>query len=197
VSAHSGSAWDKEGLRARMQAERAAILPLVRLALSERIEQRLAALPEVVAASRVFLFSSFGTEVPTQRMIRRFHAEGKTVLLPYIRGGEMGAAPFPRGAWLVETEYGPKEPHNPFGVPPSEIELAVVPGLAFGRDGTRVGYGAGHYDRYLARMDPAATRVGIAFAVQLLDSVPSGPADERLDHVVTDEETVDCGRPKG
>jgi 5-formyltetrahydrofolate cyclo-ligase len=179
-----------------MEAARASILPLERLALTERIEQRLFDLPETGRARTVLIFSSFGTEVPTYRMIRRFQKAQFRVLIPYVRRGEMGAAPFVPGAWLVETGYGPREPHNPFGVDPSEIDLVVVPGLAFGRDGSRLGYGKGHFDRYLARMGDRATRVGIGFAAQLLDSVPQQAGDEPMDVVVTDAETVRVPEPE-
>jgi 5-formyltetrahydrofolate cyclo-ligase len=63
----------------------------------------------------------------------------------------------------------------------------VAPGLAFDRDGNRLGYGGGHYDRYLARLGRRAPRVGVAFSLQIVDRVPADEGDERVDVVATDQ----------
>jgi 5-formyltetrahydrofolate cyclo-ligase len=68
----------------------------------------------------------------------------------------------------------------------------VTPGLAFDRHGRRLGYGGGHYDRYLARLGPRAVRVGIAFSIQVIEDVPAAPEDERVHVVVTDAGVIDC-----
>jgi 5-formyltetrahydrofolate cyclo-ligase len=81
-------------------------------------------------------------------------------------------------------------------VPPEEIDVVVAPGLAFDREGNRLGYGGGHYDRFLDRLGDAA-RVVIGFHAQLVGSVPSGPNDRRVDLIVTDHETVICSSPPG
>ena len=78
-----------------------------------------------------------------------------------------------------------------------DIDLFMVPGLAFDRRGTRVGYGGGYYDELAAyvRALPNATHaqfVGYAFDFQLLDTCPTGEWDEPLDSVVTDERIVRC-----
>ena len=60
-------------------------------------------------------------------------------------------------------------------VDPDEVDLVITPGLAFDRAGHRLGYGGGHYDRYLGRARPEAPRVGIGFPLQLVDEVPVEP----------------------
>ena len=72
-------------------------------------------------------------------------------------------------------------------VAPDALAAVAVPGLAFGRDGSRLGYGGGFYDQALA--ETAALRVGVAGSWALVDAVPTEPHDARLDAVVTEAET--------
>jgi 5-formyltetrahydrofolate cyclo-ligase len=182
----------KDELRARMRRTRGALSPEERSRLAHDVTRRLFALPEMASAGTVLLFYSFGSEVATREMAERVWTEGKRLLLPYVDGAAMEAAAVHAGDELVRAPYGAREPavHRP--VDPEEVDVVVAPGLAFDRQGHRLGYGGGYYDRYLARLRPDAVRVGIGFAVQLVDQVPAGPADQRVDLVVTDREIVDC-----
>lgn len=191
----STAAAAKAELRARMRALRDAIAVPERERLARAVEERLFALPEVASARTVLLFYSFGSEVETSGMAERAHAEGKRLLLPFLDGTGMQAAEVLPGDPLIPTGYGPREPARRAAVDPAEVDLVVAPGLAFDRRGHRLGYGGGHYDRYLARLGPRALRVGVGFAVQVLDEVPSEPDDERLDLVVTEVEVIDCRGP--
>ncbi len=182
----------KAALRARMREMRVAISPEERAASAERVMARLFDVPTVRMARTILSFSSFGSEVPTEEIVRRLHEEGRRVLLPFVEGHEMEAAEAPAGDSLVATDYGPMEPTERVAVHPSEVDVVLVPALAFDRLGYRVGYGGGHYDRYLARLGPRAVRVGVAFHAQVVTAVPHGVEDEPVDLVVTDAETVDC-----
>lgn len=156
------------------------------------IEQSLFALPEIAAARTILLFYSFGSEVATAGMADRVVSEGKRLLLPYLEGQVMEAAEVQRGDELVPTGYGPKEPVRRLPVNPEDVDLVITPGLAFDRRGHRLGYGAGYYDLYLARLDPRAARIGVAFSVQVVDRVPAGPKDVAVDLLVTDRGSFDC-----
>lgn len=68
----------------------------------------------------------------------------------------------------------------------------IVPGVAFDRRCTRVGYGGGFYDRLLGRTREDAPAVAIAFALQVVPEVPSGPIDRRVDALVTELEVIRC-----
>lgn len=183
---------DKTRLRERMRALRASIPPPDRLAMAASVEGRLFALPEVERAGTIMLFYSFGSEIETGPMAERVLSEGKRLLLPYLQGGGMEAAEVVARDELQPSGYGPREPARRVAVDPETVDVVVTPGLAFDRLGYRLGYGGGHYDRYLDRLAPPATRIGIGFSVQLLDRVPREPGDRRVDLVVTDREVVDC-----
>jgi 5-formyltetrahydrofolate cyclo-ligase len=189
-------AEEKAALRARMRAVRQGIPEDERSQAGLRAADRLASLDELAPARTVLVFSSFGSEIPTESLIDRLATGGWTVLLPFLVEGRMDAARIEAGQPLAATEYGPAEPPHRLPVDPGTVDLAVVPGLAFDGEGHRLGYGGGHYDRYLRRLRPGVSRIGICFHDQIVEAVPHGPGDERVDLIVTDVEVVDCRRPR-
>jgi 5-formyltetrahydrofolate cyclo-ligase len=186
-------AAEKAAVRARLRAIRQAIPTAERVSMAGRIETRLLELSAVDQARTVLLFYAFGSEVPTRGLIRQLLDRSRRVLLPFLEASTMEAAELRIDQLPVPTSYGPKEPPERVPVDPGEVDVVITPGLAFDRSGYRIGYGGGYYDAYLRRLGPHATRIGIGFHAQVIESVPHGPRDERLDWVVTDEETVPCG----
>ncbi len=101
------------------------------------------------------------------------------------------AIPMHPSDWIVGA-YGNLEPTTDLpAVDPHEIDIVIVPGVAFGRSGERVGRGAGFYDRYLMRAG-GALRIAFAFDFQLLtEPIPQADWDARMDVVVTDREVFE------
>jgi 5-formyltetrahydrofolate cyclo-ligase len=165
--------------------------------LARRAQGRLLDLDEVAAASTVLLFYSFGSEMATGGVGEHLLAEGKRVLLPYLTPQGMEASEILPGEPLLPTGYGPREPSRRIALDPLEVDLVLTPGLAFDRRGFRLGYGGGHYDRYLTRVGPETIRVGFAFSAQLIDHIPEEPADQKVHLIVTDAEVVDCREGPG
>jgi 5-formyltetrahydrofolate cyclo-ligase len=186
------SGGEKAELRAHVRRVRSAIPAGERARLAELAEEALFGVPEVAAAHTVLLFYAFGTEVPTAGMAERVLRAGKRLLLPYLEEEGMEAAEVQPGEALTPSGYGPREPQRRVAVDPTSVDLVVTPGLAFDRAGRRLGWGGGHYDRYLARLRPRALRVGVGFSVQVVEDVPVGPDDQRVDLVVTDAGVIDC-----
>jgi 5-formyltetrahydrofolate cyclo-ligase len=184
----------KAELRERIRSLREGLSPEDRSRRSGAVAEALFGLPEVRDAATVALFSSFGSEIDTAPIIERAHAEGRRVLLPYLDEGVMEVSEHRPGDDLVPSSYGPAEPSRRDPVDPGEVDAAVIPGLAFDRRGRRLGYGAGFYDRWLRRLRPNASRIGIGFSFQIVDRVPAGGSDERVDVVVTDEGVTRVGR---
>jgi 5-formyltetrahydrofolate cyclo-ligase len=182
----------KAALRARMRARRDSIPVEERVRLAGVIEANLFRLPQIKEARAILLFHSFGSEVPTAGMIERLLQEKKRVFLPFLAGPNMEAAELRPGDSLRATTYGPKEPAGRMPADPGTIDAVIAPGLAFDRRGYRLGYGGGHYDRFLARLRAGSPRVGIGFHVQLVPRVPHSPRDQTLDFLVTERETIDC-----
>jgi 5-formyltetrahydrofolate cyclo-ligase len=156
---------------------------------SERIIERVLTLPEVGAAGTVMAFWSFGSEVQTAALIERLHEAGKRVVLPRIAEGELTAATYAPGDPVVATSFGAMEPVGVNLVPAEDVDVVIVPGVAFDRRGRRVGYGGGFYDRFFSRA-PSVPAIAVAFAVQLVDEVPQGRSDRRVDAIVTEDEVI-------
>jgi len=168
---------DKAALRARMRALRASEDP----ALSERACDRVLALEAYQRARTVMCYHSVPGEVDTLRLIARMAADGKTVCLPaIIQRGVLEARRMDR---VVPGPYGIPAPEGP-RIPPEEIDLIVVPGLAFDRACRRLGQGGGYYDRYLPGCRGAT--VGLAFECQVVDDLPCEAHDVQLDYVATE-----------
>jgi 5-formyltetrahydrofolate cyclo-ligase len=180
----------KTDLRTRMRALRDSIPPLERERLGRAVADRLFGLQDIRAARTVMVFYSFGSEIPTAGIVDRLSAEAKRVLLPFFDDGAMAAAEVRSGEELLATTYGPKEPSSREPVDPGDIDVVITPGLAFDRRGYRLGYGGGHYDRYLSGVGPRTRRIGIAFHLQLVDEVPREPGDRRIDLLITDREAL-------
>lgn len=182
----------KKALRTRIRAERDALPAAERARGSRKIAGLLFGLTGLREARTVMVFSSFGSEVDTGPIIERLTAEGRHVALPRVEGREMVAAAHSPGDPLTRAPFGAMEPTDSPAIDPAEIDVVLTPGLAFDRRGYRVGYGGGFYDHFLRKTRPQALRVGICFALQLVDEVPNGKKDRRVDVIVTDAEVIRC-----
>jgi 5-formyltetrahydrofolate cyclo-ligase len=177
----------KREVRRRVLARRDALPEADRARLGGLAVDHLMSCPELAAPVTVFAFWSFGSEVPTAPLLEQLDRAGSTVCLPRIDGADIQAVAYRPGDELRSTGFGAMEPARGTAVPASELDVIVVPSVAFDRDGRRVGYGGGYYDRFLGGTEAGAFRVGLAFALQVLDeALPSGSFDRRVDAVVTE-----------
>jgi 5-formyltetrahydrofolate cyclo-ligase len=187
----------KRRVRREVVAARDAIPRERRIAAGDRVAERLLSLTEVEAAGTVMLFWAFGSEVPTAPMIEGLHRRGVAVALPRIEDGDLVPVGYVPGDPTTMTSFGAREPARKEPIAPRGIDVVVVPGVAFDRRGSRIGYGAGYYDRFLGGLRRAegdaarAFTVSPAFAVQVLeDDLPVGPFDLPVDAIVTEDETI-------
>ncbi len=177
-------------------------------AVRQELRQLLAALPESelqrrsAAACRrlceeeeyrraevIMIFLSTPHEVDTRQLALQAWADLKRVLAPRVSWDQRRMIPveIPSLASGVEEGYmGIREPVEGMPVPVSDIDLVVVPGLAFDQHGSRLGRGRGFYDRFLSHRDFRAAKCGLALADQFVDNLPVGAADVPMDMLVTD-----------
>ena len=128
-----------------------------------------------------FIYLSFFREAPTDQLVERLRADGHTICCPRIENGEMHAVEY--GEDFSLSSYGIREPiGTPFA---GEIDVAVIPFLAVDKQGNRLGYGGGYYDRYLK--NSKAKRVAFGYDFQIANTVPCEEWDEKMDVIVTDE----------
>ncbi|MEP7010645.1 MAG: 5-formyltetrahydrofolate cyclo-ligase [Acidobacteriota bacterium] len=181
----------KSALREQLRARLGEIDSTTATSGSNRIAERVIALPEIENARRIFTCLSFGREVDTWHLVDRLLASGRELFVPRSdpRDGRLHVHPYP--CPLRTLAFGLQQP--PRGTPEIEesaideaIDAVLVLGLGFDRRAYRLGYGSGYFDRFLAgRPFPA---IGLAYAVQLLDEVPNEPHDIPMAVVVTEEE---------
>ncbi len=180
----------KNELRQRMRATRLALSSEEVARLSALAAAHVITLPELVPARLVGLYAPIASahELETAAIHDALRAAGKTPVYPRVRGRDRPLELHPvedRGDLVVSALGIPQPAPTSPTVEPDAMDLFIVPGLAFGEHGERVGWGAGHYDRTLGAA-PRALRVGYAFDFQLVPEVPQGADDARLDLVVTD-----------
>lgn len=184
----------KPASRAQARAARRAIDPATREALSARIAEHVLALPELGRARAVGCYVSVRSEVGTRELLRELFARGIVVAVPVTVGDELVFARLNHPWTLAPGAHDIPEPRQPWEeVRGEELDVLIVPGLRFGRDGSRLGNGGGHFDRYLAR-HPKALRVGLAFGAQLVERLDTEPHDQGMDVVVTEEGRLRMGR---
>jgi 5-formyltetrahydrofolate cyclo-ligase len=179
----------KAAVRTRMLAARAAMPAAERAAASAAIRARLEELPELRAARAVLGYAAFGSEVDLDPWLQALLDRGAGVFLPWVDGQHLGIARIDDlDGDLVPGWRGVREPRAIGRRParPDRLEAVVTPGVAFDRRGRRLGYGGGHFDRLLATLPDVIPVVGVAFDLQVLDTVPTAPHDRAVSVVVTE-----------
>ena len=180
----------KNELRKEFSQRRSSISKIDREIRSNQITEHLINLNEVADASNILVYWSFGHEASTRALIKELQLRKKQILLPYLEANLMHAAKINSTDSLELTTYGPLEPPDKTPVDPSTVDIVIVPGLAFDRNGFRLGYGRGFYDRYLSALGDASTTIGFCFSSQIAEQVPAEPHDVALDILVTDREVI-------
>ena len=185
----------KRAIRREVLERRDAMSAPERAAASERIAETLMALPEVRDASTVMAFWSFGSEVDTAPAIDRLDRAGKRIVLPRVEGADVVAVVYAPGDEVAAVAFGAMEPTGAALAAPEEVDVVITPGVVFDREGRRVGYGGGFYDRFLTRTRADVAAIAVAFDVQVVDGpLPSGAFDRPVDAIVTPTEVI---RPGG
>ena len=177
---------EKARLRRQALDWLAALSPPERIAGDESLFRRFLALHQVAATRTILLYHGMDTEPDTVRLLPPLWDIGKQVCLPRcLPGNQMEARLVQRDSTLVRHPYGMLEPGPDCPlIPPDQIDLVLVPGLAFDRSGGRLGRGGGYYDRWLAGFSgitAALCRDGL-----LMEAIPRLPHDLGVDLVITE-----------
>jgi 5-formyltetrahydrofolate cyclo-ligase len=188
---------DKREMRAAMAAVLHGIDAADLAARSARTAGRLAETEAWRRADTVLTFLSMPHELDTSAVISAARAKGKRVAVPRIEGDELRFLVLPRDVDnLPRDRWGIPEPDpswQALDLARAARVLVAAPGLAFDRQGNRLGRGKGFYDRFLVGAREAAksiTVIGICLSEQLVEAVPRDDHDQVLDAVVTEAETI-------
>lgn len=182
----------REELRRSLRERRAAVPEEHVRAASAAVCAAVSALPPFARAVQVALYAATRGEIDPAALRPPLHARGATVAYPRV----LATAPPTLGFFavaaaetLVAGRFGILEPAAAGPLPVDALELILVPGIAFSRDGHRLGFGHGYYDAALAAA-PRAVRVGLCHDFQLVDRLPPRPGDEPVDFIVTPRERL-------
>lgn len=183
----------KAELRKRVLVARDALPSYVKASAENAIRARI--LSFVLAQSGVVSgFLPIRSEVDIAPALGDLIKAGRTVLLPVvIDRTTLEFRQWDGGDALVDAGFGTRGPGPEAAV--VDPHILLTPLAAFDRSGGRLGYGAGHYDRALARLDASkpVVAIGVGFALQETEAVPTGETDRPLDAVITESETIICG----
>lgn len=164
-------------------------LPEDYIALSDKgIFENLIKLPEFEKAATIFTYFSMNREPDTRRIVEYALSKNKTVALPVCaKCGVMDARAITSTSELSLSSYQLLEPLSSTRVvPPEAFDFIIVPALAYDKDGYRLGYGGGYYDRYLLKA--TAFTVGITRALLMCDMLPRETHDIPVHCVITEKE---------
>jgi len=177
----------KRALRRQILGRRDALDVKTRTQRSATVQQILTTLEVYGAARTVHLFVPFGSELDTRPILEDLWAQKVRAVLPRVAPNRQLDHLAVRG-WkeLEPGAYSIPEPmvHCP-AVDPVDVDLILVPGVAFDRRGGRLGYGGGYYDRFLEACP--APRVALAFDLQIVPEVPREPHDLLVDSIITEQ----------
>lgn len=153
--------------------------------LSFVVVMRLLAHQRLKDARTVMLYYSLPDEVYTHTLVDALLASGKRVLLPRVTGeGTMELRCYTGPQSLEQGAYNIMEPVGEVFSDYTQIDLAVIPGVAFDRQLNRMGRGKGYYDRLLPQLG-CAYKIGICFDFQLMESIECEEHDIRMDEVIS------------
>lgn len=156
---------------------------------SRQIQSRFLADDLYRQATCLGLYSPVQNEVQTSLVARQARLDGKCVVYPRVCGEQLQFCQVDDEAELVCGAFGICEPRGT-PLPLAEVDLLIIPGVAFDLYGHRLGFGKGYYDRTLAAAPVRLTRVGFAYEFQVVAQLPAAEHDCRLTALVTEQRTL-------
>lgn len=181
----------KEDIRRRVKAQKSLLSDDERCSASGRVFGMLERSAAFMMAEKILMYHSLADELSTLEFIDRWSGR-KRFFLPRVNGVNLEVLPYDRST-LKLGAFHIEEPTGDDVVDADEMELIVVPAIAYDRKGNRVGRGKGYYDRLLA--STRAVKVGVGYGFQLIDEeIDAEPHDVRVDMVITEKGVIFTGR---
>lgn len=177
---------EKSDIRRKIKAMRQMLSDAEKIAAASEVFDRLEQTAAFIMAEKVLLYHSLPDELSTHAFLKKWH-DRKRFFLPRVNGVNLDILPYDESR-LELGSFHIEEPTGSETVSPDEIDLIVVPAVAYDRRGNRLGRGKGFYDRLLA--EARATKIGVGYEFQLLDQLPAEPHDVPMDYVITQKLTL-------
>lgn len=199
---------DKSKIRNMMKSQRNQLSKNIGNEYDYSIRTKLLSLNEYKECDMLFSYVSFGSEVDTINIIDKALAANKNVYIPRVEGHNMNFYGIHNLDGLIRSKFGILEPDASLHkkhvkyvsleeVPEfmNKKKLMLLPGLAFDRQGNRIGYGAGYYDKYLGNYGAEGfIKIALAYNFQIIDSIKTNQFDISADIIITPENIYICNK---
>ncbi len=189
---------ERRRLRAELRARRQALGAAERIAAAQALVARLEQIPEYLTDRRVAGYWAVAGELPLLALMQGLRTRGQDYYLPVVEGESLRFAPWRPGIEIATNRYGIPEPVVAAAelLAPEQMDVVLLPLLGFDRQGHRLGFGGGYYDRSFAFLRDRSdigkpVLVGIGYASQEVDAIEAMPWDVRLDYVASERELID------
>ena len=188
----STMADEKKELRKQVRAELKKLTAEELVQSDKALFERFLALPQVQKAKTIFGFWGIkGKEPETPLLIKELIAQGKTICLPRMLPGHLMELPmYEPDRPMIDAGFGIWEPNQDAPlIPKDQVDLVLVPAVAYDKQGYRLGFGGGYYDRWLENYK--GDTVGLCRDAVLQDKVPTEPHDSKVDVLLTESRCID------
>ncbi|MDE6290220.1 MAG: 5-formyltetrahydrofolate cyclo-ligase [Muribaculaceae bacterium] len=177
---------EKNDIRRKIKNLRMMLSEMEKASAAEEVFAQLEKTAAFMMADTILMYHSLPDELQTIKFLKKWH-DRKRFFLPRVNGVNLDILPYEETR-LELGSFHIEEPTGEDVVNVDDIELMVIPAVAFDRMGNRLGRGKGFYDRLLSTSK--ATKIGVGYEFQLLDSIPSEPHDVAMDMIITQKTLI-------
>ena len=167
---------------------------------SNKIKENFCSLPEFKEAKNIMFYVSFNNEADTietiKELLKNKKKNEKNIIVPYVEKNNpiLQLSELKNFSDLEPKTFGILEPKKDkikkFDA--NKLDLVIVPGIVFDKQGHRIGYGYGYYDKFLRKLKKGVKKIGFAYEFQLIGKIPQERHDVPLDIVITDKRVIRC-----
>lgn len=190
------SVMNKEEIRRKILKKRLSLSPEDIRDKSRQVFLNLAETVEYINSQNIMFYAATRSEVQTEELIKMSIKMGKNVFVPVISPECLNLAPSKISDFDIELEKGKKgilEPKKEYYrlFPTENIDLIIVPGVAFDLSGNRIGRGFGYYDNFLRKVRSSAKIIALAFEMQIVKKIPNDKNDIPVHKIITEKRIID------
>ncbi len=192
---------EKQRIRKSILAAREQLSPETRATCDAKVTKQILKLNQYKQSNTILGYMNFGSEYASELWVAQVLADGKRLVLPRVNRHTNHLDLYlieDLNTQLAAGLWGIREPvieRCKRLIDINEVEFVLLPGIAFSRDGARLGYGGGFYDKLLAPAQDAMQRLALVaagFALQIVNQIPQEETDVKVQWLVTEKETVNC-----
>lgn len=175
----------KDDIRSEMKAKRRALSLSEQLEMSNCITNNFLSLDCYKKSSVVMVYMSAFKEPSTAAIIDSLKRDNKKIIVPISNMENFTITPSYLSENLVSGAYSIAEPQKCIPADINDIDLALIPGIAFDAKGARIGFGKGYYDRFLSEFK--GLKIGLCYNFQVFSDIPVSEHDIKMDMIITEK----------